>query len=204
MKYLLSILICISFFVACKKPKIESVNTNNSVDSLTYQPKVPGSRWTYTKTIFLSNSDYNFLRLTTEATINGKTYPVFYSDDPTIGGEQYIRQDGDKYYSVLTASTTKPELLVLDVSKNVNESWVGGVNGSDTYTYTMKEKYPFYALDNFIFKNVLRIGQVRTNGSGNTTLSGDTYYAQGIGMVKTDGTISGIPVSIKLKSIDLR
>ncbi len=204
MKYLF--LISIVFFAACKKPKIESVNTNNSADSLTYQPKVPGSRWTYTRTTPLGNSDYNFLRLTTEATINGKIYPIFYSDDsnPSIGGEQYIRQDGDKYYSVLTASTTKPELLVLDVSKNINESWIGGVNGSDTYTYTMKEKYPIFLLDNFIFKNVLIIGQVRTNGSGNITLSGDTYYAQGIGMILTSGSISGIPVSIKLKSIDLR
>ncbi len=201
MKYLLFIVILLASFSACKKPKVESVNTNNSVDSLTYQPKVPGSRWTYVRTIFLTNTTYNFIRLSSEASLNGNTYQVFNSD---VDGEQYLRRDGDKYYTVLTASTNKPELLVLDVSKNINESWVGGVNGSDTYTYTMKEKIPVYNLDGFTFRNVIKIYQARTNGSGNTTLSGDTYYAQGIGMVKTEGTVSGAPVSIKLQSVDLR
>ncbi|MBL7764631.1 MAG: hypothetical protein JNJ58_00935 [Chitinophagaceae bacterium] len=187
---------------SCKKKKIESVNTNNSKDSLTYQPSVPGSKWTYVMTVAgVSNTTYNTTRLTYDTTINSKVYHVFNSETE---GQQYIRQDGDKYYSVLTAATNKTELLIIDASKNVNESWVGGVNGSDTYTYTMKEKFATYQLDGFTFKNVLKIYQERTNGSGNVTLSGDTWYAQGVGQVKTEGTISGISVDIKLITVDLK
>jgi hypothetical protein len=37
---------------ACTKKKtVQSVNTNNSKDSLTYQPKVPGSKWTYQRSL---------------------------------------------------------------------------------------------------------------------------------------------------------
>lgn len=197
---------CLCCFIACKKPKIKAVNTNDSRDSLTYQPKVPGSRWTYTRSVLGQNTTYNFVRLTYDTISNGATFPVFQND---IDANQYIRQDGDKYYSVLTASTQKPTLLVLDAAKNVNESWIGGVNGSDTYTYTMKEKIPIYFLDGFTFKNVLKVYTERTTGSpNNITLAGDTYYAQGIGQVKTDGFVksNGITVNVlvKLISVDLK
>lgn len=193
--------IIIASMGSCKK-KIKSVNTNNSVDSLTYQPKVPGSKWTYRVSIAgVSNKTYNTTRLTYDSTINSKVYQVFDSEND---GLQFIRQDGDKYYSVLTTSTNKTELMIIDASKNVNESWVGGVNGSDTYTYTMLEKNPVYYLDGFSFKNVLKIHQERTNGSGNVTLSGDSYYAQGIGQVLSEGSLSSIPIEIKLISVDLK
>ncbi|MEQ1553029.1 MAG: hypothetical protein ABL929_02555 [Ferruginibacter sp.] len=201
MKKIIPFVILLLFFAACKKPKVKDIQTNNSVDSLTYQPKVPGSRWTYTRTILLNNTNYNYERLATDTVHLGNTYNVFYSD---VDGAQYLRQDGDKYYNVLTASTNKPPLLVLDASKNINESWVGGVNGSDTYTYTIKEKIPIFVLDGFTFKNVIKVYQTRTTTSGSTTLAGDTYYAQGVGMIKTEGTVSGIPVTIKLIYLDLK
>lgn len=187
---------------ACKKSKIEDIQTNNSVDSLTYQPKVPGSKWTYEMTVALVNkSTYNTTRLSYDTVINGKTYQVFNSE---AEGNQYIRQDGNKYYSVLTASSTKMELLIIDADRNVGDSWVGGVNGSDTYTYTMAEKYPVYVLDGFTFKNVLKIHQERKDGSNNVTLSGDSYYAQGVGQVKSEGTILSVPVSVKVITVDLK
>lgn len=201
MKYLILVFLIIGSLGSCKK-KIKSVNTNNSVDSLTYQPKVPGSQWTYRVSVAgVSNKTYNTTRLTYDSTINNKVYQVFDSEND---GLQFIRQDGDQYYSVLTSSTNKTELMIIDATKNVNESWVGGVNGSDTYTYTMAEKYPTYYLDGFTFKNVLKIHQERTNGSGNVTLSGDSYFAQGIGQILSEGTLSGIPIDIKLISVDLK
>jgi hypothetical protein len=208
MKYLLIPFITIISFVACKKPKVESINTNNSRDSLTYQPKVPGSKWTYVRTILGQNVTYNFTRLTYDSTVNGKVFPVFSSD---IDPNQYIRQEGDKYYTILTASTLKPALLVLDVSKNVNESWVGGTNGNDTYTYTIKEKNPTYVLDGFTFRNVIKVYTERTTTSGgttNVTLSGNVFYAQGIGQIKIDGSVNvggtNVPVSTKLTVLDLK
>jgi hypothetical protein len=202
MKYLVLPIFILISLAACKKPKVQTINTNNSRDSLTYQPKVAGSKWTYTRTTLGLNTTYNFLRLTTDTTYYGSVYNMFNSD---IDGTQYIRQDGDKYYSILTASTNKPEQLVLDVSKNIGESWVGVVNGSDTYTYTMKQKIPTYVLDGFTFKNVLVVHLERTTTSGASTISGDTYYAQGVGQVKTEGTvlINGIQVAVNVKLIIL-
>lgn len=206
MKNFLIIITFICSLAACKKPTTKAVNTNNSKDSLTYQPNVPGSRWTYTRTILGQNTTYNFTRLTNDTVSNGSTFLVYKSD---IDENQYLRQEGGKYYSVLTASTNKPTLLILDTSKNINESWVGGVNGTDTYTYTMKEKIPIYFLDGFQYKNVLKVYTERTTGSpSNITLAGDTYYAQGVGQVKTEGYVknNGITVNVFLKliSVDLK
>ena len=206
--HLIMKLILLTFCIAtallsCEKPKIKSIDTNNSRDSLTYQPKVAGSLWTYNRIAAggLSNVNFNFIRLSTDTLFVGKSFNTYSNE---ADGTQYLRQDGDKYYQILTASSNKPELLVLDVLKNVGESWVGGVNGSDTYTYTMKQKLPVYTLDGFTFKNTLVVQQVRTNSSGSITLNVDTYYAQGVGVVKTVGTISGIGLTVKLITLNLK
>ena len=203
MKYTISILILIALIASCNKPKIISVNLNNSRDSLTYQPSVPGSKWTYRRTIAaVSVTNYDFIRTSADTSVNGKMFKVYSS---TSGdGNQYIRQDAGKYYSIFTASTNKPELLILDTARRVGETWLGGVNGSDTYNFTMKEKIPIYQLDGFTFKNVLVVRQERTNGSGTVTLQGDTYFAQGVGQVYSVGSASGIPVTVKLLTLDLK
>ncbi|MCY7290647.1 MAG: hypothetical protein LH615_00540, partial [Ferruginibacter sp.] len=194
--------------IACKKATIQTVNTNNTRDSLTYQPKVPGSKWTYRRTVGgIQNTTFTFLRLTTDTTAYGSAFQTFSSDDnPSGNSNQHIRQDGNKYYSILTGSTNKPQLLVLDADKNVNESWFGGTNGSDTYTYTMKQKIPVYVLDNFTFKNVLVVRLDRTGGPN--TASGDTYYAQGVGQVKSTGTVTSggitLQVDVKVLTVDLK
>ncbi len=203
MKIFLSVVLIATVLFSCTKPKVKSINTNNSKDSLTYQPKVPGSVWKYNRYAAggISNKDYTFVRLSYDTIRNGKTYQT-YSDE--LNGEQYLRQDGDKYYQVLTASTNKPELLVLDAGANIGDSWVGGVNGDDTYKYTYTQKLPVFNLDGFVFKNTIVIHQDRTNGSGNNTLSVDTYYAQGVGIVKSSGNISGIGVTVKLLELNLK
>lgn len=203
MKPFLYLLLLGSLAMSCKKPKIKSVNTNNSTDSLTYQPKVSGSQWRYNRYAAggLSNVDYNFIRLSYDTVKSGHSYQVYSSD---IDGNQFLRQEGNKYYQVLTASTNKPELLVLDAGANIGDSWVGGVNGSDTYTYTLTQKIPVFTLDGFTFKNTIVIHQDRTTTSGNNTLSVDSYYAQGIGLVKSSGSVSGIGVTVKVLTVDLR
>jgi hypothetical protein len=207
MKYVITSFIIVLVIISCKKATIESINTNNSRDSLTYQPKVPGSKWTYRRTIGgIQNTTFTFLRLTADTTAYGSSFQIFSSDDNTTSNlNQYIRQEGNKYYSILTGSTNKPQLLVLDADKNINESWVGGINGSDTYTYTMKEKIPSFQLDGFTFKNVL---VVTLNRTGPNPATGDTYYAQGVGQVKSTGTVTvaGITVSadVKVLTVDLK
>lgn len=203
MRYFLFLIILVGLTVSCTKAKIKSVNLNNSKDSLTYQPSVPGSKWTYRRTIAqLGVTNYVYERTSTDTSLYGKTYKIF----STTGGEgnQYARQDGGKYYSILTASSNKPVLLILDTAKQVGETWVGGVNGSDTYSFTMKEKIPVYQLDGFTFKNVLVIHQERMNTSGTVNLQGDTYYAQGVGQVYSVGTAAGLGVTVKLITLDLK
>jgi hypothetical protein len=208
MKYLLLCFVIVLSFMACKKPAIESINTNNSRDSLTYQPKVAGSKWTYVRNALGQNVTYNFTRLSYDSSAYGNPFPVFSSD---IDANQYIRQDVNKYYTILTGSTLKPELLVLDVSKNINDSWVGGTNGNDTYTYTIKDKIPSYILDGFTFRNVIKVYSERRTTSGGTstvTLSGNVYYAQGIGQIQLDGFVvlggTQVPVSTKVINVDLK
>ncbi len=207
MKYILPIIIPLLSMVACKKATIQSVNTNNSRDSLTYQPKVPGSKWVYKRTIGgIQNTTYTFIRLSTDTVIYSSTFQTFSSDDnATNGVNQYIKQEGDKYYNILTASTNKPQLLFLDAARNINESWLGGVNGSDTYTFTMKDKIPIYVLDGFTFKNVLVVHLERT---GPNPLSGDTYYAQGVGQVQSIGKVNvsgnNLSANVKLITLDLK
>ncbi len=192
-----------AFAVSCTKAKIKSVNLNNSRDSLTYQPSVPGSKWTYRRTVAVVGvTNYDYIRTSTDTSLYNKTFKIFNSTNGE--GNQYARQDAGKYYSILTASTNKPELLVLDTARQVGQSWIGGVNGSDTYTFTMKEKIPVYQLDGFTFKNVLVVHQERTNSSGTVTLQGDTYYAQGVGQVYSVGTAAGLAVTVKLITLDLK
>ncbi len=188
---------------ACKKPKIEKIDTNNTSDSLTYQPKVAGSKWTYNRYAAggVVNTNYLFTRKAQDSSYLGKIFNLY---DNEADGLQLLRQEGNKYYQVLTASTNKPELLVLDADKNIGESWVGGVNGSDTYTYTITQKIPVYNLDGFVFKNTIVVQQVRTNTSGSTTLNVDSYYGRGIGLVKSEGTVSGVNVTVKLIALDLK
>lgn len=199
--------IILLYITSCKKATIESIQTNNTKDSLTYQPKVPGSKWTYRRTVGgFQNTTFTFLRLTNDTSAYGSTFQIFSSDDNTTSNlNQYIRQEGNKYYSILTGSTNKPQLLVLDADKNIGESWLGGTNGSDTYTYTMKEKIPSFQLDGFTFKNVL---VVTLNRTGPNPAVGDTYYAQGVGQVKSTGTVTvgGITVSadVKVLTVDLK
>ena len=209
MKYFLASLIIFLSFTACKKATVESIITNNSKDSLTYQPKVPGSKWTYRRTVGgFQNTTFTFLRLERDTSAYGSTFQIFSTDDnstSTSNLNQYIRQAGNKYYSILTGSTNKPELLVLDADRNVGESWLGGTNGSDTYTYTMKEKIPSFQLDGFTFKNVL---VVTLNRTGPNPATGDTYYAQGIGQVKSTGTVTvggfTVTADVKVLTVDLK
>jgi hypothetical protein len=210
MKYLLLCFMVLMCFISCKKssPAIESINTNNSSDSLTYQPKNAGSKWFYTRVTTLGIDSFYFTSLNYDTTAYGSSFHVFKDD---FLGNQYIRQDGGKYYTIITNSTNKPQILVLDTSKNLNEWWQGGVNGNDTYSYKIVERIPSYSLDNFTFRNVIKVygERVQNNGGVNTvTLKGDIYYAQGVGQIKSDliFIIGGIQqqVAIKIKRLDLK
>jgi hypothetical protein len=210
MKYLLLGFIILMSFISCKKnsPAIESINTNNSSDSLTYQPKNAGSKWFYTRVTNLGIDSFYFTSLNYDTTAYGSSFHVFKDD---FLGNQYIRQDAGKYYTIITNSTNKPQILVLDTSKNLNEWWQGGVNGNDTYSYKIVERIPSYSLDNFTFRNVIKVygERVQNNGGVNTiTLKGDVYYAQGVGNIKSDlvGIVGGLQISaaIKIKRLDLK
>jgi hypothetical protein len=205
MKYLFLSIFSILLFVSCKKEAIvNSVNNTGSKDSLSYQPSVPGSFWRYTKTTTVSAPiEYNFVSLNYDSTVNGVVYHVF-SDEQN--GNQYIKQDGGKYYTIFTPGTNKPQLLVLDTSKSINQSWIGGVNGDETFTYTIKQKTAVFNLDAFTFKNVYKVYTEKTKTlTGVVMTSGDLYYAQGIGLIKSDLVLfnGGLQLSVNIKIKDV-
>jgi hypothetical protein len=205
MKYLLLPIFSFLLFVGCKKETvINSVSNAGSKDSLSYQPSVPGSFWRYTKTTTISSAvEYNFISLNYDSTVNGVVYHVF-SDEQN--GNQYIKQDGGKYYTIFTPGTTKPQLLVLDTSKSINQSWIGGVNGDETFTYTIKQRTAVFNLDAFTFKNVYKVYTEKTKTlTGVVMTSGDLYYAQGIGLIKSDLIIfnGGLQLSVNIKIKDV-
>jgi len=109
----------------------------------------------------------------------------------------------DKYFYVLSTSTNKTELCALDVAKNINETWIGGINGSDTYKYTIKEKLPTLVINGIALKNVIKVYNERYE---NGILKDDGYiwYAQGIGNFKTELKINTIPLEIILTSADIK
>jgi hypothetical protein len=205
MKYLLLSFIVMLCLISCKKETvINSVNNAGSKDSLSYQPSVPGSFWRYTKTTSVSGPiEYNFVSLNYDSTVNGVVYHVF-SDEQN--GNQYIKQDGGKYYTIFTPGTNKPQLLVLDTSKSINQSWIGGVNGDETFTYTIKQKTAVFNLDAFTFKNVYKVYTEKTKTlTGVVMTSGDLYYAQGIGLIKSDLVFfnGGLQLSVNIKIKDV-
>lgn len=193
----------IILLIACKKSKLQNVTiTPGSVDSLSYQPSVYGSTWIYdvklngvktgTKTVVCQNYD---------TVINSKQYDVFLNNDSS---KEFIRKDSTKYYNVLTASSKNIELCVLDVSKNINDTWIGGINGSDTYYYTITEKKATFVQNGINLKNVITVYTERKDTNGNVTLSGTSIYAQGVGNINSSGKIGSIPTEVILTSAEIK
>jgi hypothetical protein len=208
-KITLSLFVVIVFTASCKKEKpIEAINTNNSRDSLTYQPYVPGSEWKYSRlaTGFFERT-VTTTRLNRDTILNSKTYQVYSNTGDILSNyyEIFNRQDGSKYFQIVPNSTNATEVMVLDTTKAVNETWIGGVNGNDQYSYTIVQKFPTYVLDNFTFRNVYKVYAERRKLSTQVlTDSGNTFYAQGIGLIYSDATIQGITGSLKLISLNLK
>jgi hypothetical protein len=206
-KLLFFVLLTNVVWSSCKKATVESINTNNSRDSLTYQPSVAGSVWKYTRITsgtFVNNTVTTKLSYDTVA--NGKTYGVFSSTGDVLGSYHiYNRRDAGKYYQIVPFSTNASEVLVLDTAKAINQTWIGGTNGSDEYSYKIVQIFPTYTLDAFTFRNVYQVYNERKNtNTGNVNASGNTYYAQGVGLIYSDATISGIPGTLKLTNLDLK
>lgn len=201
--FLLTSVIVILLLSACKKPTTTpSVTITDTRDTLTYQPITANSKWTYKAYINnLLYQTYEVTCLDKDSTINNKVYRVY---DSEVEGLQFNRRAAEKYYTVLTTSTNKTELLILDATQTIGASWVGGVNGTDTYTYTVEDILPSYQFGTFTFTNVYVINQVRTDNNNNVTLTAKTWHAQGIGIIKSEGTLSNIPVQSILDVVDIK
>jgi len=202
MKKLILLLLLALTFTACKKNEPPVQQDPTLLD--TYQPTTQNSTWNYQAYLLgIPNSQFVVTALGTDSVINNKTYDVF--EDPSEADNfRFTRQDEDKYYTVLTAATNLTELLVLDISKSIGETWVAGVNGTDTYSCTVQDIKASYTLNNVEYKNVFLINQIRTNASNQETLNSLNYYAKGIGLIDADGTTNGIPLRTKITASDIK
>jgi hypothetical protein len=206
-----------TLFTSCSKEE----TSNNSSGSTTSpgtagntQPSGCGTYYpifnnSYTTLIKVGSPTSDSTRSTfigKDTTINGKTYAVSRSVTNNQTTTGYTRKDGTKVY-VYSALSPKPfELLILDESKTVGQTWEGGSfsnsssaggNTSETInTYSLKVVKIHSSLTlgtGLTFNDVIEINMTLTavnkvNGltvNTSTFDAGNQFYAKCVGPIKT-------------------
>lgn len=182
---------------ACTKPTPPEVTKDKTKKNENYMPLSEGSEWVFgLKVNNVPIQDIKTVSTDRDTTIHGEVYHIFISD---AEGLQYIRHDGAEYYNVLSASSLMTPIKMLDTTKAINEKWIGGKNGSDTYEYTIVAKYPTYTIDTYVHENVIEVKQERKDASNVVTLSSTSFFALGVGQVHSKGVLNSLPMELVLK-----
>lgn len=172
-------------FSNCKK---------NSVTTTTdYNPATTGSSWTY-----LSGTSVFKLTATSRDTVAlGKTYKVLANNN---GPNNYVAKTGNDYYrfgAVAAIGSSGVEELYLKDNLSVNATWTS----NQTFTapgypqltaqllYTVKEKGVSRTVSGKSFTNVLHV-RLDISLSGLSLGGGDFYYADGIGMIENNVSVT--------------
>lgn len=208
--------LCI-LFSSCSKDD----TTNNSSGSATSpgtatntQPSGCGTYYpifknSYTTLIKVGNPYSDSTKSTftgTDTTINGKTYAISRSTTNNQTTSGYVRKDGTKVY-IYSGSSPKPfELLILDESKTVGQTWDGGsftnsiTSGGNiseaTNSYSLKVVKIHSSLTlstGLTFNDVIEVNMTlnavnKVNGVIVSTSSydaGNQFYAKCVGPIKT-------------------
>jgi hypothetical protein len=141
-----------------------------------------------------------------DTTINGKTYAISRSVTNNKTTTGYTRKDGTKVY-VYSAQSPKPfELLILDESKTVGQTWEGGsfsnssssggITSETINTYSLKVVKIHSSLTlgtgltfNDVFEvNMTLTAETKVNGLTYNKTSydaGNQFYARCVGPIKT-------------------
>ncbi len=206
-----------TIFTSCSKDESSSNSSGSSSSPGTAsntQPTGCGTYYplfnnSYTTLIKVGSPTADSTRSTyigKDTTINGKTYAISRSTTNNQTTTGYTRKDGTKVY-IYSALSPKPfELLILDESKTVGQTWEGGSfsnivsaggNTSETInTYNLKVVKIHSSLSlttGLTFNDVFEVNMTLTavtkvNGvimNTSTFDAGNQFYAKCVGPIKT-------------------
>jgi hypothetical protein len=206
-----------TLFTSCSKDETSSNSSGSSTSpgsASNTQPSGCGTYYpifnnSYTTLIKVGSPTSDSTRSTfigKDTTINGKTYAVSRSTANNKTTTGYTRKDGTKVY-IYSALSPKPfELLILDESKTVGQTWEGGSfsnsssaggNTSETInTYSLKVVKIHSSLTlgtgltfNDVFEvNMTLTAETKVNGLTYNKTSydaGNQFYARCVGPIKT-------------------
>jgi hypothetical protein len=167
--------------------KKDSLVDTSAIRIFNFQPITIGSEWKFVYKHPLTGDTIHYTLTCTnrDTTLqDSKIYRVF--DGTQNTKEYHMVQDTWNYWTTIPGSSTIRPLLILKSNAQENETWVGAINGNDTYYQTLVSKNIIYKVDNTTYKNVMVVNQKRITG-GQTTLNATIYIAEGIGIVYSIG-----------------
>lgn len=171
----------------------------------TYFPMFANAYYTFSKDNSATDTSHSKV-LGRDTTINGQKYSLGTATSFGTTSTSFIRRSGSKIYSYSYLSPVPFEILLMDESKAIGESWDGGsftltnnVGGTpvttvNAYSFKMKAKHNSYTLGTGLsFNDVLEVTLTVTTtvnygsstGTKLTSDGGSVFYAKCVGAIKT-------------------
>lgn len=218
MKRLLTVALLIAAISSCKK------NTNSVTPNTSYSPVTVGSTWTYLRNSSdgkFNDSVYIFTATSGDTTIGNKVYNVF---NNSTGGNIYYAITDSGYYRTgsLLSGLGIPQLASFQELYLVNKpttasTWSTSLQITllnNPLTITINYSIPsigdtLTVLGN-LYNNVIHVQLNSDQILEKTPVSGDFYYAQGIGLISFNvtaidpNTLNPITTTFNLKSSSIK
>ncbi len=190
MKLLFTCCLASLIFISCQKETSEEVVASN------YFPVTTGSNWTYQPS---QGAAYTITATSRDTTALGITYKVYSSTD---GQNRFRAKTGNDYYQFLVVPQILPtgvnELYLKD-NQPVGATWSFNQTVSVpnfpipltiTLAYNIKAKDSSMTVNSKVYTKVIRVGQdISVQGFGSVG-TGNFYYADQVGLIKSDLNIS--------------
>lgn len=190
---------CMAFLLfSCSKDKSVEKPVNHPSDSTSYQPVSSGSSWHYKDGINL-NGGYTLTATGKDTTINGISFYIFENkpDTSDMTAETYFGQNRNNYYALgfMTQLGNNAMLYLKDTSK-VNTTWtqnipisLQGISLSAEMDFQLLQVSGTRVVNSKTYQNVAHVGlQVKVpnplGGSAISYLTGDLYFARGVGIIE--------------------
>lgn len=195
------IIICLAFVMSCKKKTTTIIQPPAKPES--FLPTTTGSTWQYQLGGIASgiNNVTSTGRDTTFPNFLDFTYKVVAINS---NAEDYHCRKGNDYYTVVPGSSIHKPYKIIKGDAQINEKWIGAINGTDTYYVQLLEKDILYQLDTVKFEKTWHIQQTRATANNTTNMKLDTWIGYNVGYLYTNGTIAGFPYSSKLIKAEIK
>jgi len=210
-KLILSVLLIVVVFAACKKTKSGTTNSTADCQACAYTPSCVGTTYAYVDSFIGSTSSTRTITYTAaiDTTIGGVVYQKLVT--PT-GSSYFNCTNGTSTtiaYNVTSVSGTVTlaaiKLVPLKAAAAVGTTWVDSLTNPANevvgYYYTLAEKGISKTVNGVSFSNVIHVNVQDSvdlgPGFGNIgTGSTDYYYSQGVGLIEEDTYEFGSPFEV--------